>query len=74
MSDAFKSIMAKKIDEEGQVEENAVLVKYKKKERVIEEQKVKEDAETKKRQAKERQRLMGRRMPTKDDNEHEREL
>ena len=74
MSDAFKSIMAKKIDEEGQVEENAVLVKYKKKERVIEEQKVKEDAEIKKRQAKERQRLMGRRLPTKDDNEHEREL
>ena len=74
MADAFKSIMAKKIDEEGQVQDNTVLVKYKKKERDIEERKAEEDAELKKRQAKERQRLMGRRLPTKDDNEHEREL
>ena len=74
MADAFKSIMAKKINEEGEEQPNTVLVKYKKKERDIEEQKSKEDAEIKKRQAKERQRLMGRRMPTKDDNEHEREL
>ena len=74
MADAFKSIMAKKINEDGQPQDNTVLVKYKKKERDIEEKKAEEDAELKKRQAKEKQRLMGRRLPTKDDNEHEREL
>ena len=37
MADAFKSIMAKKITEEGEEQPNTVLVKYKKKERDIEE-------------------------------------
>ena len=51
-----------------------MLAKYKKKERVIEEAKVAEDEAHKKRLLKEKQRLMGRRIPTKDENEHERDL
>ena len=70
--------MAKKINEEDEVGEpgqkETVLVKYKKKERDLEEQKAKDDAEHKKRVLKEQQRLMGRRIPTKDDNAHERDL
>ena len=70
--------MAKTINEEDEVgqpgQKETVLVKYKKKERDLEEQKAKDDAEHKKRILKEKQRLMGRRIPTKDDNEHEREL
>ena len=80
MADAFKSIMSKKIKEDGDNEirerdhEETVLVKYKKKERDLEQQKAKEDGEHKKRILKEKQRLMGRRIPTADDNEHERGL
>ena len=50
------------------------MAKYKKPERVIEETKAVEDEAHKKRILKEKQRLMGRRIPMKDDNEHEREL
>ena len=73
--------MSKKINENDEPEKigqqgsaETILVKYKKKERDLDEQKAHEDKEHKKRILKEKQRLMGRRMPTKDDNEHEREL
>ena len=58
MADAFKSIMSKKIDEGEEVglpgQKETVLVKYKKKERDLEEQKAKDDAEHKKRVLKEK--------------------
>ena len=51
-----------------------ILAKYKKKARDLDELKVKEDMEKKKAIIKEKQRLMGRRIPTKDDAERERNL
>ena len=81
LSEAFKFIMNKEIeekpfDEAGYAEpiKDTMLSKYKKRARVIEEEKKEEDANAKKRLVKEQQRLMGRVIPTKVDNEHEREL
>lgn len=51
-----------------------ILAKYKKKARDLDEQKSKEDLERKKAALKEKQRLMGRRIPTKEDAEKERNL
>ena len=50
------------------------MAKYKKKARDLDEQKAKEEAERKKQAVKEKQRLMGRRIPTKEDAEKERSL
>ena len=51
-----------------------ILAKYKKKARDLDEIKAKEDLERKKHALKEKQRLMGRRIPTKEDAEKERGL
>ena len=51
-----------------------ILAKNKKKARDLDELKSKEDMERKKAALKEKQRLMGRRIPTKDDAEKERNL
>lgn len=87
MSAAFKMIMRKAIpNEDGtapwehvkgdapKAKGEVVLAKYKKKARDLDEIKLKEDAEKKKVLLKEKQRLMGRRIPTKDDAESERNL
>ncbi len=79
MAEAFKSIMSKKIAEPAidapkQVETDAVLSKYKKKSRDLDSQIATEEAEVKKRHAKEQARLLGRVLPTKAEAEHEREL
>ena len=52
----------------------AILAKYKKKARDIAEEKKKNKEDSEKRAAKERQRLMGRRIPTADTAEKERSL
>lgn len=83
MASAFKMIMAKKLGEEPseaapvdttEPQTETILAKYKKKSRDLAEQKAKEDSEKRKAALKERQRLMGRRIPTKEDAEREREL
>ena len=83
MASAFKAIMSKKIsevDKEGVSTETPVastetiLAKYKKKARDLDELKATEEAEKKKQNLKEKQRLMGRRLPTKDESEKERNL
>jgi len=51
-----------------------ILAKYKKKARDLDAAKAVEDAEKKKSNLKEKQRLMGRRIPTRDDAEKERSL
>ena len=51
-----------------------MLIKYKKKARDIAEEKALREKEHKARVAKEKQRLMGRRIPTKSDNDKERAL
>ena len=51
-----------------------ILAKYKKKARDLDELRSREDLERKKAALKEKQRLMGRRIPTKDDAEKERNL
>ena len=50
------------------------MAKYKKKARDLDELKAKEESERKKAALKEKQRLMGRRIPTKEDNEKDRSL
>lgn len=55
-------------------EQDAVLSKYKKPARLQNEEKQQEDELTKKRLIKERQRLMGRVIPTEEGVEYEREL
>jgi len=50
------------------------LAKYKKKARDLDELKATEELERKKHALKEKQRLMGRRIPTKEDMEKERNL
>lgn len=50
------------------------MAKYKKKARDLDALKAKEEIERKKQALKEKQRLMGRRLPTKEDNERERNL
>lgn len=81
MAAAFSSILNKKITEEGDTPTQAAapiqdvtLVKYKKKARDVDEKIAADEAETKKRLLKEQRRLMGRLLPTKADNEHERSL
>lgn len=80
LADAFKTIMNKKIDEnpEDQAalvqQSEPILAKYKKRAREVEEERVKTEADAKKRAIKEKQRLMGRVIPTKLTNEKEREL
>lgn len=85
MASAFKMIMAKKLGDEAdeptgaqitdvKVQSDAILAKYKKKARDLDEAKAKEEVERKKAAVKEKQRLMGRRIPTKEDAEKERSL
>lgn len=82
MANAFKMIMRKTLPNEGEEKSVAgaaptgetILAKYKKKARDLDEMKAKEDMERKKAALKEKQRLMGRRIPTKDDAEKERNL
>ena len=89
MAAAFKMIMRKKIDEGDDVVPDkkasvtssarkptaeTILAKYKKKTRDLDELKAKEEVERKKAALKEKQRLMGRRIPTKEDAEKERAL
>ena len=80
LAEAFKSIMNKKIeevpeDQAGLVQQHEpILAKYKKRSREVEEERKAADELSKKRALKEKQRLMGRIIPTKLDNEHEREL
>ena len=83
MASAFKMIMAKKLGDEAdeptgaqipEVKSDAILAKYKKKARDLDEAKAKEEVERKKAAQKEKQRLMGRRIPTKEDAEKERSL
>lgn len=57
-----------------QAEGDAVLSKYKKKTRDLDTQIAAEEVEKKKKYAKEQARLMGRMLPTKAEDEHEREL
>ncbi len=61
-------------EEEKPVTAEPVLAKYKKKARDIEASKIKDEKDRRKRALKEKQRLMGRVMPSKTDMEHEREL
>ena len=88
MASAFKMIMSKKLsgseDDEATpqlaeknkptTETDTILAKYKKKERDLDEKKAEEEQAKKKAQLKERQRLMGRRIPTTADAERERHL
>jgi hypothetical protein len=74
LGDAFKSIMNKKITESGEYADTAILSRYKRPAAIVQEEKEKEDVEMKKRIAKEKQRLMGRLMPTRLEHEYEREL
>ena len=86
MAAAFKMIMRKKIDDDEDTAKptadksktkptaETILAKYKKKTRDLDELKAKEEVERKKSALKEKQRLMGRRIPTKDDAEKERAL
>ena len=88
MASAFKMIMSKKIESDDEAPKKGaskdsqtkpgsteiILAKYKKKSRDLDEAKAKEDTERKKAILKEKQRLMGRRIPTKADAEKERGL
>jgi hypothetical protein len=69
---AFQSILSKKIDEDKQ--EQPILAKYKRPAKEVTEEQRKENELKAKRAAKERLRLMGRHIPTVDDEPHEREL
>ena len=72
--------MNKKIDEvaEDQAgliqQDEPILAKYKKRSREVEEERKASEDLAKKRALKEKQRLMGRVLPTRLDNDHEREL
>ena len=82
MAQAFTSIMNKKIVDDDSdtpkpvvaAPEDVTLLKYKKKARDLDEKLALEDADHKKRILKEQRRLLGRLLPTKADNEHERSL
>lgn len=69
---AFQSIINKKIDETKSAE--PILAKYKRPSKEVTQENLKEAELRKKRLEKEKIRLMGRHIPTADDEEHEREL
>lgn len=69
---AFQSIINKKIDVTKSAE--PILAKYKRPSKEVTEENKKEAELRKKRLEKEKIRLMGRHIPTGDDEEHEREL
>jgi hypothetical protein len=69
---AFQSILSKQVDETK--EEGPILSKYKKPGKEVAEEQRKEKEMKEKRAEREKLRLMGRRIPTADDEEREREL
>ncbi|CDW82911.1 UNKNOWN [Stylonychia lemnae] len=73
---AFQSIISKKLDESTvqAVKDGPILAKYKKPAKEVSEEKQRENEMKQKRQEKERIRIMGRTIPTAEDEEREREL
>jgi hypothetical protein len=69
---AFTSILNRKIDEDKV--EQPILAKYKRPAKEISEEQKRESELRLKRAEKERLRLMGRHIPTAEDEDHEREL
>jgi hypothetical protein len=70
MSQAFKSIMNKNIKDE----DAPILAKYKKPSKVVQEESLKEKELADKKKVKALVRIMGRHIPTAQDEEHEREF
>lgn len=71
-SHAFQSILNRKIDDDKV--DQPILAKYKRPSKEVSEEMKLESELRKKRAEKERVRLMGRHIPTVEDEEHEREL
>lgn len=71
-SHAFQSILNRKVDDDKV--DQPILAKYKRPSKEVSEEMKLESELRKKRAEKERVRLMGRHIPTVEDEEHEREL